>query len=107
MNAEHEQWIVKAGEKDYLKESNGTQANCNTNVSIYTEVCLKYVMDLRLALIVNCNQWNSWLVWNKDVGINWILTKQTSKWKDELFYEWNLFIEPKRFHAKYQLNIIQ
>ena len=51
MNAEHEQWIVKAGEKDYLKELNGTQANCNTNVSIYTEVCLKYVMDLRLASV--------------------------------------------------------
>ena len=32
MNAEHEQWIVKAGEKDYPKESNGTKANCNTNV---------------------------------------------------------------------------
>ena len=32
MHTEHEQWIMKAGEKDYLKESNGTKANCNTNV---------------------------------------------------------------------------
>ena len=24
--------LMKAGEKDYLKESNGTKANCNTNV---------------------------------------------------------------------------
>ena len=33
MHAKHEQWKMKAGEKDYLKESNGTKANCNTNVT--------------------------------------------------------------------------
>ena len=53
---------MKAGEKNYLKESNGTKANCNANVTqvrksrIYRVVRLSSNGTVVRSLILQCNK---------------------------------------------------